>query len=109
MKNTMKVAFVIFSFFAAMGTASAQTTVHYAVEVVNFFETIRIKIVNLFEDETWKVVGVCTNRPNLRVQIVDLFEDRRIKIVNLFEDKRVCITNPRNLNEDTLRKLKLID
>ena len=72
-------------------------------------EDIKIKIVDIFEDQKWKVVGLCSNNANLKVKIVDIFEDTKIKIVDIFEDKKICITNANELDEDTLRMLKLID
>ena len=44
-----------------------------------------------------------------RIQIVDYVADKRIKIVDYVADKRVCITNPEELDEETLRILGLIE
>ena len=84
-------------------------TVHYAVKSVSYLEDIKVKIVSYLEDEKWKVVGVCSNQPNLKIKFVSYLEDKKIKIVSYLEDKKICITNPEDLEEETLRDLGLID
>ena len=71
------------------------------------------------EAETWKVVGACSNTPNLTVEILDpgsissILEDaKQIKIVDnsvFSADKKICITNAKELDTETLKLLKLID
>ena len=73
----------------------------------------------LGDTETWKVVGVCSNTPNLTVKILDpgsissILEDyKTIKIIDspIFSaDKKICITNAKDLDAETLKLLKLID
>ena len=88
--------------------ANAQS-IHFAIKVVDYVADKRIQIVDYVADERWKVVGGCSNSPNLRIQIVDYVADKRIKIVDYVADKRVCITNPEELDEETLRILGLIE
>lgn len=94
---------------SASSNSSSAQAVHHVVGVGDLFADIKIKIVDLFEDEKWKVVGACSNVPTLKVKIVDLFEDQKIKIVDLFEDKRVCISGANTLDRKTLKLLGLVD
>ena len=73
----------------------------------------------LGDSETWKVVGACSNTPNLTVEILDpssissiLGDAKKIKITDnliLGADKTICITNAKDLDAETLKLLKLID
>lgn len=88
---------------------------------------LKIKILDpdsltyILEDaETWKVVGACSNSPNLTVEILDpdsltyILEDaKKIKIVDnsilSSSDKKICITNANDLDKKTLKLLKLMN
>ena len=73
----------------------------------------------LGDTETWKVVGACSNTANLTVKILDpgsispiLGDYKTIKITDspIFSgDKKICITNAKDLDAETLKLLKLID
>ena len=73
----------------------------------------------LGDTEKWQVVGACSNTPNITVEIIDpgsissiLGDAKKIEIVenSIFgADKKICITNANDLDNDTLRILKLID
>lgn len=69
--------------------------------------------------ETWKVLGVCRNRPNLRLEVLNsdsissILEDvKKVKIINnpiVNADKTICITNAKELDTETLKLFKLLD
>lgn len=84
-------------------------TVDLVIEVVPYYEKLKVKIVPYYEDEKWKIVGGCYNRPNLKIKLVPYYENLKVKIVPYYEDRKVCISNIKDLDQDTLRKLKLID
>ena len=84
-------------------------TIDHVIQIDKTFVDIKIKIVDFLEDEKWKVVGSCSNSPTLKIQIVDTFEDKTIKIVDSFEDKKVCITGVKYLDIETQKLLGLID
>ena len=69
--------------------------------------------------ETWKVLGVCSNSPNLRLEVLNpdsissiLGDVKKVKIINnpiINADKTICITNAKELDTKTLKLFKLID
>ena len=81
--------------------------VNYAVQVSDDFSIsydLKIKISDDFSisyDEKWKVVGACSNTPNIKVKLADDF--------SISYDKKVCITNANSLDRQTLKKLRLIN
>ena len=114
----MKSINFIVNFFASIimyqSSALAQS-IDYAVEVKSGLFTKSVEIVDgmLMPDERWRVIGGCSNFPNLKIEIVDgmLMPDLRVEIVDgmLMPDKTVCITNAKELDVETLKLLKLID
>jgi len=96
-------------FLLQASTAVNAQMIDYAVEGVGFFPDVKVEIVDFFPDEKWQVVGSCSNSPNLKVEFVDFFPELKVEIVDFFPDRTICITNADGLDEDLLRKLKLID
>ncbi len=98
------------------GNVFAQT-VDFAVRVTDYVSTAD-KIIYRTDyvstaDEIWNVWGGCSNRPNLTIYITDYVSsaDKIIYITDYVStaDKTVCITNPKDLDEETLKDLGLID
>ena len=103
-------------------TSIAQT-INYAVEVSTNTLLIGVEKVEIFEGliapigvEKWKILGTCSNRPNLKIEIFDGYiKPIGIRVVEIVDGlfigpdvKKICITNARELDRKTLRKLKLI-
>ena len=104
-------------------TSFAQT-IDYAVEVsTNMLSPMGVEKVEIFEGfiapigvEKWQILGACRNRPNLKIEIFDGYiKPIGIRVVEIVDGlfiasdvKKICITNARDLDRRTLRKLKLI-
>lgn len=107
MRNTLYVVL-----FLPLFSISASTqTVDFAVRVIDLgLADVSIKIMEYgLADESWKVVGGCSNRPNLTVKIMEYgLADKTIKIVEYgLADRTICITNADQLDEETRTKLGL--
>lgn len=63
--------------------------------------------------EIWYVVGGCSSAPNLSfyISLMPVATEQYVFLTNVptAADKTVCITNTEELDENTLRALKLID
>ena len=108
----LSIFFGVISFLLVANEARAQT-VDFAAEVTSsFVADLSIRITSSFvADETWRVVGACSNRPNVRIRITSSFvADKSVRITNSFvADRSICITNANSLDEETLRQLGLIN
>ena len=95
--------------------------IDHAVEIetgLSFYSDVTIEICDspcVFSDETWEVVGACSNIPNLKIEVCDglcFLPDKTIEICEglcFNADKKICITNANQLELELLKKLKLID
>lgn len=104
--------------------ATAQT-VNLAVEVIPSTQislgAVEVEIIPPTQiaigAEQWEVIGGCSNQPNLKIEIVPptriAIGARQVEIISpstiALNVTRVCITNPNDLDEETLRQLGLID
>jgi len=91
------------------GNVFAQT-VDFAVKITtrSMHKSIYITTREFGADESWKVLGGCSNQPNLTVYITtrEFGADKSIYITSSFlADRTVCITNLRDLDAETLRTL----
>jgi len=83
-------------------------TVDFAVQVNPIIGDLSITINPIIGDESWVVLGGCSrNQPNLTVTINPIIGDKSITINPIVGDKTVCITNPEDLDEETLELLGL--
>jgi alkyl hydroperoxide reductase subunit AhpC len=117
----MKIIYLILILHLSLISSSKTETINFATKIAgpyDMFSDLKIEIsgpYDMFEDETWKILGACSNTPNLTVEIAgpyDMFADKKIKIADkydMFVDKTTCITNADDLDQETLRLLKLID
>jgi hypothetical protein len=127
-----KLLSILVLYLCFSGSASAQT-IDFAIRISEpgsisslMGAEIKIEILDtgsmsslLGNTEKWQVVGACSNTPNLTVEILEsgsisslLGDTKKIEIVenSIFgADKKICITNANDLDNDTLRILKLID
>lgn len=102
--------FSVFAFWSALvfgPTQASAQIIDFAVESVQFYEEVKIRIVDFYEDETWEVVGACSNPPNLKARFVDFHEDVQVRIVQFYGDRKVCITNAEDLEYKMRVKLGL--
>ncbi len=117
----MKILLVFFVLLFLIPKFSNAELIDYAVEIktgLSFYSDLTIEICDspcFISDETWEVVGACSNSPNLKIEVCDslcFFSDKRIEICEglcLYADKKICITNANQLEVELLKKLKLID
>ena len=111
-----KIAAISFGWLFFADSLSAQT-VDYAIHVTAYAGTegrhIYITRDPAGAQETWYMVRDCSMNPNLSVYVslMPIAREQYVFItdVSATADKVVCITNSEQLEENTLRALKLMD
>ena len=79
-----------------------------AITISEYIGEITIVISEYIGDETW-IVKTCPGAIGTSVVISDYIGDLNVVVSDYIGDRTVCVTNPNDLDEETLRKLKLID
>ena len=94
MQNLLRIISTISAVLCFPQNMNAQT-IDYAVKVAS-------GIAGISADQKIEIVDGFAAISADQIEIVDGF-------AAIFADKKICITNPRELDRDILRKLKLID
>ena len=115
-------ALVIALFVAKHSTAQ---TVDFSFQVFSGVAAVnadaRVHIVEgiaaVSADQTWAMVGPCSNRPTYRIKLVEgvaaVNADLKVEIVTgigaVTADKKVCLSGASQLTNEVLRKLKVVN